>query len=388
LHILKLPSGRQMPVLWFWSRIISPHMAALAVALGRRGCAVTYVAEEPMSRERLRTGWATPALPGITLLIMSTADAAAQFALGAPKDAVHITQGVRSNGLVGNAQRQLESDGRSYWVVMEKVDEFGWCKFFKRLVYRNVFWRRRRCLAGVLAIGRGTDRWVRARGVPGSKIFKFAYFLSEPAADSVAPASDVALDLTPFKVIFVGRLIALKRVDLLIQALAELPAALASNVHLTIVGDGPLESSLRELAERRLGDRVEWKGRLSMGDARREMNRADCLVLPSRHDGWGAVVSEALMAGVPAISSDACGASEVILASGVGGVFHDGDVAALSRLLARHIAAGPISNDARLKLAHWGRRLGGDAGAVYLLEVLARTHAVGARPVPPWNLAG
>lgn len=56
-----------------------------------------------------------------------------------------------------------------------------------------------------------------------------------------------------------------------------------------------------------------------MDAARACMARADVLVLPSWHDGWGAVVSEALMAGTPAIASDACGSAGVVRASGVGG---------------------------------------------------------------------
>ena len=42
------------------------------------------------------------------------------------------------------------------------------------------------------------------------------------------------------------------------------------------------------------------------------MAAADVLVLPSRFDGWGAVVNEALMVGTPVICSDRCGASDVI----------------------------------------------------------------------------
>lgn len=376
-----------MPVVWFWSRIISPHMVALAAALGRRGCAVTYVAEQPMSKERLRTGWAAPELPGITLLIMTCAEASTEFAASAPASAVHITQGIRSNGLVGVAQRKLGSEGRSYWVAMETVDDPGLLGLSKRLIYRAVFWRCRRRLAGVLAIGRDTGRWVCARGVPASMTFPFAYFLAKSAACLAALAPFGRSDKRPFKVMFVGRLITLKRVDMLIEALANLPTSLATSMQLRIVGGGPLEDSLRSLARRRLGDRVEWVGQLSMEDARREIGAADCLVLPSRHDGWGAVVSEALMAGTPAICSDACGASEVVLASKVGGVFHNGDVGALSRLLAQQIAAGRISDDARLRLVQWARCLGGEAGAEYLLKIFAYTHGAAARPVPPWEAA-
>ena len=52
---------------------------------------------------------------------------------------------------------------------------------------------------------------------------------------------------------------------------------------------------------------------------------SDCLVLPSRYDGWGAVISEALMVGTPVICSDNCGAANVVTASNVGSVFSTND---------------------------------------------------------------
>ena len=40
--------------------------------------------------------------------------------------------------------------------------------------------------------------------------------------------------------------------------------------------------------------------------------QADNLVLPSSHDGWGAVTTEALMVGTPVICSDTCGSSLIV----------------------------------------------------------------------------
>ena len=45
------------------------------------------------------------------------------------------------------------------------------------------------------------------------------------------------------------------------------------------------------------------------------MNNADVLILPSLYDGWGAVVNEALQVGCFVICSDACGASNLLLAN-------------------------------------------------------------------------
>jgi glycosyltransferase involved in cell wall biosynthesis len=113
------------------------------------------------------------------------------------------------------------------------------------------------------------------------------------------------------------------------------------------------------------------------------MAQADCLVLPSRHDGWGAVVSEALLVGTPAVCSDACGAAGVARASGVGGVFATGDVEALSSVLRRIVSQGRQTPDQRARLAKWACCLGASAGADYLARILGRPAGVG-HPPPPW----
>jgi len=51
--------------IWIWQGIISPHMMGLAVALTKRGCEVTYVAESEMREDRRRSGGRS-ATPGMS----------------------------------------------------------------------------------------------------------------------------------------------------------------------------------------------------------------------------------------------------------------------------------------------------------------------------------
>src|SRR5690606_10343762 len=140
-----------------------------------------------------------------------------------------------------------------------------------------------------------------------------------------------------------------------IEALAQLGDA---HFELAIVGLGPLEQPLRAQAQARLGNRVVWLGRKPQNEVPTYLAGADCLVLPSRHDGWGAVVSEALMAGTPAICSDHCGTAEVAQASGCGGIFPAGDLGALTLSLKSVIADGRQQPEQRARLATWARCLG------------------------------
>ncbi len=261
---------------------------------------------------------------------------------------------------------------------METVWDSGVVGILKRLEYRRLFGRDTSALQGVLATGHRTADWVVARGVPSERVFPFAYFLPDEQAVS-AGSREIS---GPYRFIFVGQLIPRKRLDWLIEALAGLedPA-----FELWIVGSGADETRLRNLAGLKLGERLRWLGQLPLAEVPAAMAQADCLVLPSIHDGWGAVASEAMMQGTPVVCSDACGVAGAVSASGSGGVFKVDDRAGLRDQLASQLAQGKLTPDRRARLAEWATSLGASAGARYLLDILEYTEADGVdRPVAPW----
>lgn len=370
-----LDLGVHSPV-WFWQRIVSPHMANLASALAARGVDVTYVAEQSMSADRSAQGWQPPDLGAARLIYAPDARTMEDVARSSPPDSVHICQGLRGNGVVATAQASLAEDKRQQWVIMETVNDAGWRGFVRRSIYRGLLARRQKAISGFLAIGHETPSWLVDRGAHRSKVFPFTYFLSDAIeARSTAPRHD-----GPFRILFVGQIIERKRLDLLIRAVAALEE---SDVELHVIGSGLLEHPLRLLGSGVLGPRLHWIGQLPSNQVPSHMATADLLVLPSRYDGWGAVVSEAIMAGTPAVCSDCCGSAGVIRASGQGGVFSSGDLGDLTRILRRLVNEGPQSKDRRMALARWGRRLGARAGADYLMAILANTSS-DAPLSPPW----
>ena len=59
-------------------------------------------------------------------------------------------------------------------------------------------------------------------------------------------------------------------------------------------------------------DHIYLKPFMDNTKVRLAIEEADLLVLPSRFDGWGAVVNEALGAGTPVLVSDLCGSSYLV----------------------------------------------------------------------------
>jgi rhamnosyl/mannosyltransferase len=102
------------------------------------------------------------------------------------------------------------------------------------------------------------------------------------------------------RVLFVGRFVYYKGVDILVDAMADCPGTLV------LIGEGPLEPQLRQqVRDRGLQDRVQFIGRVSDEELPAYYQAADVFVLPSiaRTEAFGVVQVESMAAGVPVIST-------------------------------------------------------------------------------------
>lgn len=135
---------------------------------------------------------------------------------------------------------------------------------------------------------------------------------------------DNTVSREPAHLLFVGRLVEKKGVDVL---LAAMPAILASrpDARLSIVGHGPLAGQLREEAVRRgVQDAVTFVGPVPSVDLPAWYRRASIFVAPFREaasgdqEGLGLVLVEALGCGCPVITTDIGAVSDV--AAGMPGV--------------------------------------------------------------------
>ena len=136
------------------------------------------------------------------------------------------------------------------------------------------------------------------------------------------------------RLLFSGRLVALKRIDLLIDAFAKL-AARRPEWDLVIAGGGPEEATLRALVPNHLAARVLWTGYQESADRILGLyGLCDALALPSETDAWALVVNEAACAGLALVCSDVVGAAAELLRDGVNGrLFKTNDLEALTTAL-------------------------------------------------------
>jgi glycosyltransferase involved in cell wall biosynthesis len=135
------------------------------------------------------------------------------------------------------------------------------------------------------------------------------------------------------RLIFSGRLVPVKRVDLAIDAFSAI-ASRRPDWDLVIAGKGELESELKARVPAELASRVIWTGFLDQPDLSALYRACDALVLPSSYEPWALVLNEATAAGLAIIASDIVGASPELVHEGVNGVtFPSGSLKALIEAL-------------------------------------------------------
>ena len=131
------------------------------------------------------------------------------------------------------------------------------------------------------------------------------------------------------KVLWVGRLLKLKRVDTIIKAVGE--CSKSKKITLDIYGIGPEEAKLKKLAAK-YRDKIKFHPPVPINEVRKLMREHDVYVLSSNgYEGWGAVVCEALEEGMKVIGTYEAGASATILPES--NLFHAGDWRRLKMLL-------------------------------------------------------
>ena len=151
------------------------------------------------------------------------------------------------------------------------------------------------------------------------------------SVDSRNPGFDEKI----YDVIFAGRLIKEKNVDILLKAVALLKADFPG-IRCCIIGDGPEKAALLKLAKKlTVCENVEFAGFQEYDALIGKFKASKMLVLPSSREGFGMVVIEAFACGVPVVTvREKYNAAQGLVENGV-----DGFVVALGD---KEISAGIV----------------------------------------------
>jgi glycosyltransferase involved in cell wall biosynthesis len=192
------------------------------------------------------------------------------------------------------------------------------------------------------------------------------------------------------RIISVGRLVAFKGFEHLIDACAEL-ARRGLDFTCEIIGDGPLRDALQKKIEMlNLSPRVNLLGSLSQEVVLEKLRSADIFALASVTDRQGAsdvfptVIIEAMAAARPVVSTQLAGIPESVVHEETGLLVPSGDTIALTRALEQLIRDPEL----RVRYGHAGRarieqhfRI--ERTVAPLLQLLQKVSAVPPKPKAP-----
>lgn len=212
-----------------------------------------------------------------------------------------------------------------------------------------------------------------------------------PPAHAVRDGSDPS---DPIRILSVGRLVAKKGHDDLIDALAFLPGDL--HWRLSLIGGGELRAALEaRVRERGLARQVVFHGAQAQPDVIAAMRAADLFVLPTKRaatgdrDGLPNVLMEAASQGLPILATDFAGTPEFITPGRHGTLVPPGDVAALARAILG-LARDPAERARLAVAAHERLRqdFSLDAGIALIARRLRASAGIdpacdGPKPAPP-----
>ncbi|HMN79429.1 MAG TPA: glycosyltransferase [Burkholderiaceae bacterium] len=226
---------------------------------------------------------------------------------------------------------------------------------------------------GMFAISPLAVRQFGQAGFLRSSIFPFGYFVSGPPMSRADPTVRSPRSDGVVRCAFVGNLLRIKGIAELCRAVSRVNAN-GVRLELHVYGSGPQAAEVR-------GPGIELHGRFPFGTAVSVLRQYQLLVLPSLYDGWGVVVNEAVLAGVPVVCSEAVGAAGMIRRWRCGKVFAADGGEGLFRVLHEICEDPRVLGDWAANCGELARIIRPEYAARYMLECVA--FAEGNRAEPP-----
>ena len=362
----------------FWQNIISIHQSSFLEALAVNNKVLLIVEEEIESKRKLH-GWSVPKIKNVEIIINPN-EIKIERILRENKNEFHFYSGIEIYPVASAAlKKAIIYKMPNIGVLLEPFNLSGFKGGGRKIKFRFLIKKYKRHIRVLLPTGDLGRKCYEDIGFFKNKIFDWGYFTN--AIDKIDDVKDPQRR-NKSDLLFVGSIDRRKNI-------LEIVKILKSNSFefnkFFIAGCGELESELKNSISGH--DNIVFLGGLKNEEIKGLMNKCDILILPSLFDGWGAVVNEALQAGMQVIASGNCGASILLDGEQRGEVFSfkkDN----FDQVLKKWIAKGPLKERKRQEIANWSAtHISGEVAADYFISVV--DYSLGKekkRPVAPWLL--
>ena len=375
--MLRLKAFRRLV---FWSNAHSMLYESMLQSFVEDGVEVAWVAQRNLESFIIEQGQTLGKVEGGKRLFMTDTEAVDRLVDELPEETVHIFVGFSGHDTPAETMLpKFAGKGLFVGFIHEnRPRKQGLKSVARHMLFSHHAMKNRQTMRFLMVQGynepMGGREYFRSVGFPDEKLFPFGYF-GRRALEHSTPLSG------PFRILFAGQHITRKGGDLLIKALADIPG----DWILDMVGDGAQRGEWEALVQSLgLEGKVRFLGNTPHHLVIEKFREVDLFVLPSRFDGWGMVTNEALYQGVPAIISDTCGSTDLLIDDVLGGWFPQGNVASLRKELTGRMDQGKRTEVQSYEIWKASERFTGRAAATYLGDVIKYVTYGGPTPVAPW----
>jgi glycosyltransferase involved in cell wall biosynthesis len=361
----------------FWQNIVSIHQCSFLEALAVTN-EVTLVVEEEIEVKRKSHGWNVPEMKNVQIIVRPENNYVEQI-LKANFDAFHFFSGLEVYPITTSAlKKAVEYKMSNIGVLLEPYNTSGLAGAMRIVKYKFLILKYKNHIQILLPTGLLGRNCYENISFPKDKIFDWGYFTN--TIDIGENVIEPQIRNKP-NLLFVGSIDKRKNI---INTVSNVKKYNSKYNEFIIVGSGELESELHELI---VGcENISFQGGLQNAEVKLLMKKSDILILPSLFDGWGAVINEALQAGMQVIASENCGASILLDGKDRGEVFSFDGVNNFEHVLSKWLEKEPLSIEKRMEIANWSaEHISGEVAASYFESVIRFTLGMElTRPIAPW----
>lgn len=293
----------------FWQNIISPHFSYFLNEL-QKSYPVILIVEANIEKEREKLGWKIPELNNIQIL--SIHDVNFNYL---DTNYKHFFSGFHSYPKTTIYFKEILKYNKVN-IIAEAPVLIGFQKYLKYLKYLILCFFYKKKIDKIYAMGKLGVSWYTKVGFDSEKIYNFQYTINNTERYLRNMNENGVINFS-----FIGQLIDRKNIVPLIEMFSKLEN---TNWKLNIIGDGnQLNLVKKTISKYNLSNKILLLGVLPNNLAIEYIAKTTSyLILPSKFDGWGAVVNEALSQGIKVITNTNCGASQMIKSNLFGYVYN------------------------------------------------------------------
>lgn len=359
----------------FWQNCLSPHQLPYIVHLldNERVDSVVVVAGEDVNQARKNMGWQVSELTGLDKcnVYINPHDVMIDALLKErQEESVHLFSGIRGFAFVFKTFKMSLKYSLNRSIITERPNTFAfgrangkplWLHRIRFAMQDKGFAKN---VANVFAMGVEATKYFRSV-YSGWAVHPFAYCTSDGGNQAKAKIDGDC------RFCFVGSLSLRKAPVSLVKALS-----LVRGGEISLIGDGPERSKIEKIIKSKQLKNITLLGTSRQSYIPQLLAENDVLILPSIYDGWGAVVNEALTAGLYVICSDHCGAYELLQSKRIGSVFKGGDTKAIVAAMQYCIDnIDDIRKDRQMRQDWASRCISGKVVAKYMIDCLTEKNA-------------